>query len=82
MSSVISRSENDVLSSWKTQGVISRISLAIEDCFEECVVAGGLQVRKPVLFAEFETFTNFRAAVDHLFILVQGQRHALDGRQR
>ncbi|KAG7393711.1 hypothetical protein PHYPSEUDO_004474 [Phytophthora pseudosyringae] len=42
--STISRLENSVLASWKTQGFISRIALATESCSEEDVVAGGLQI--------------------------------------
>ncbi|KAH7479470.1 uncharacterized protein KRP23_6261 [Phytophthora ramorum] len=42
--SAISRSDNNMLASWKAQRLISRVALAIEHCSEDGVVAGGLQV--------------------------------------
>ncbi|ETK88464.1 hypothetical protein L915_07274 [Phytophthora nicotianae] len=55
--STISRSENSVLASWKSQGFISRIALATERCVEENVVAGGLQIIFSFLYKTSDLFS-------------------------
>ena len=78
--------ENNVLASWKVQGLLLRIALAIESCSDDDVVAGGFQVDVHLLLAISGFWLIFLlprfVAVDHLFVFVQVERAFFNGRQQ